>query len=228
MKTTFYTIAEHRPDFIALQVESLRRNMRSEWELVVLDNSDTTMIRSFSDQAGVKCIDIPPEGKNHSTANWALAVPTQWLWDTIIMRDMPECACIIDSDMFLLKPFDVGAFMGDSAIAGVPQSRLHVHYLWTGLIFFRPALLPEPRTIKLRCSNIDGQPVDVGGELHHYFKAQPEITPLEMSQREIGDPQYWMQLVADAWLHYRCGSNWDHRTPEWHAAKTKHLRELLA
>jgi hypothetical protein len=155
---------------------------------------------------------------------------------------------IIDADMFLIKPFSIIEYLKDYQLAGVPQKREHIDYIWNGLVFFNMNTLPDKRFINFNCKKVEGVAVDVGGGLYHYFKDHPQLkfTPIgneyinqwtELSERqkkhEIVELLYQMQpnniefLLNYSFLHYRSGTNWDKRTNEYHKSKTEILNEFI-
>ena len=88
----------------------------------------------------------------------------------------PGLVMMIDSDMFLIKPFNADSFIKDNDIAGLRQVRDEkISYVWAGLIFFRMDKLPNKESMNFKNGLIDKTYVDSCGFLHYYFLANPQI-----------------------------------------------------
>ena len=157
---------------------------------------------------------------------------------------------VIDSDMFLIKPFSVLEYMKGYQLAGVPQSRgdkdTVVEYLWNGLVFMDMPHLPERRTIDFNCGRVKGFPVDVGGQTYHYIQKHQEVAvkfmgldylPAAAEQYHDSVALMLMQagytgnnmefLINRHFLHYRGGTNWDQKSPHSHAQKWSVFKNAL-
>ena len=119
--------------------------------------------------------------------------------------------------MFLIDEFDVSEYMEDASIAGLPQVRGHVTYMWHGIMFFN---MPknEHKNIDFSDGVVEGHMTDVGGMTYWYFKK----TGIEMKETDVQYPTHYneidlqkdaggynMELHLDGkFLHYRAATNW--------------------
>ncbi len=243
MKIKLYTYADRRPDFIELQYRSLKHYLKNDFELIVFNNCSIfhpfrrQEIRNECKRLSLQCLEVK---QNHSNPNMACAVPIQWSFDTIIKYDK-GISCIIDSDMFLVSPFDIEKHMKNFDFAAVKQIREHVNYLWNGLMFFDLRTLPDKDSMNFMCGKVEGQAVDVGGLLYYWLKKNPDLRlrnilhtshiystnqnmdclPKEI--REKYEEDFRFEIYDRAFLHYGRGSNWDKMDKGYHDRKTKLL-----
>lgn len=159
---------------------------------------------------------------------------------------------IIDSDMFLVRDFSVESFMRNYDIAGIPQHNGHRKYVWIGLAFMDMSSMPDKRAINFNCGKIDGVAVDAGGYTAHYINSHPDLRINFFSGFHAGsiktDDHAWLEqhiedqkmisfllnqpsnielFLDQCFLHYRSGTNWDHKSPNYHARKTALLNEFI-
>ncbi len=104
--------------------------------------------------------------------------------------------------------------------------------------------LPAPEGIDLGGGKIDGHPVDVGGRLHYYLEAHPEVRAkmlpigrlsgadgnivlLPPEARASYEPAFRVDVLARAFVHYGAGSGWDYPTPELRERKTRWVLSLV-
>jgi hypothetical protein len=162
--------------------------------------------------------------------------------------DHQGIVAIIDSDMFLIRPFSIEQYMRGYDLAGYPQSRKHIEYIWNGIVFFDMQTLPDRKTINFNCGPIDGIGLDVGGQTYRYFQSHPNLRlkfmdgmylklDHQISQREASDPNLYFLLNKNpnnieffldySFFHYRGGGNWDHKSSDYHDKKTSILNEFI-
>jgi hypothetical protein len=144
----------------------------------------------------------------------------------ILGFDHDDIVAIIDSDMFLVKEFSIAEYLSGYDIAGQPQSRADVHYLWNGIMFFNMNTLPNKKTINCNCGIINNQGCDVGGYLYYYFKENPSIKIKYVNHYyiESNNTEYF---IDKTFFHYRGGGNWDHQSRAYHKQKTKFLHDFI-
>ena len=75
----------------------------------------------------------------------------------------------VHSDLFLIDDFDIVDYMNDAIIAGLPQYRGHITYMWNGIMFFN---MPKMEDLDIDFSDgvVNGELTDVGGNTYYYFK----------------------------------------------------------
>lgn len=188
------THAYLRPDFIEIQHKTFKKFLKDPYEFVVFNDARDYEIRSQIKQLckklQLRCIEIPQEihdrpylqrypyeDPNNACARCANVV--QYSLDVLGFQH-DGLVAIIDSDMFLVQDFSIAEYMQNYDIAGVPQSRGNVLYLWNGLVFFNMNSLPNKKSINFNCGVIEGNPTDVGGHLYYYFKQNPDVRVSQM------------------------------------------------
>jgi hypothetical protein len=218
------THAFNRPDFIPYQYFTFKKFLKDDYKFVVFNDArDMHHKKSIEDvcnMLGIDCIRIPQavhdrpylkrwpgEDYNHSVVRCANVV--QYSLD-VLGFDHNGIVMIIDSDMFLVKPFSLESFMTDNKIdiAGVYQGRQGIKYLWNGIVFMNMNTLPNRRTLDWNCGKVEGVSVDVGGQTHYYLKYNPHI-----------NVHYIQQIHSDGLICNMCR--------ERHNAKCSHNDEIL-
>lgn len=261
-KILIITHSYNRPDFIEIQAQTFKNFLSDDYEFVVFNDAPKeAMCQQINDMCAkldIPCMRIPqsihtapylPREPHDDFQNPAVrcANVVQYSLD-VLGFDHDGIVMIIDADMFLIKPFNIAEYLNDSQLAGVPQKREHIHYIWNGLVLFNMNTLPDKRSINFNCKKVEGVAVDVGGGVFHYFTAHPQLKFtsigneyinqwIELSARqkkhEAVQLLYHMQpnniefLLNYTFLHYRSGTNWDMRTSEYHKTKTEILNEFI-
>ena len=107
--------------------------------------------------------------------------------------------------------------------------------MWNGIVYMNLDNLPNKEELNWWCGRIDGQPLDVGGHTYHYLnKYHDKLKIKHFSQDHIKEdaecnfspPNYeYIGVIGNSKciLHYRGGSNWDAKAPDYHDKKTKWL-----
>jgi hypothetical protein len=218
-----FTSVVNRPDFVEIQDDLFKKFLIGEYKFHVVDDSiDETVSSQFNEICNQRNIEYykTPETLEHYNPSTKVGNVIQWSFDEIIKK---ECSSDIvfwtDSDMFLIDQFDIHDYMSDCIIAGLPQIRKHVKYMWNGLMFFNMSKLLElDSNIRFNVDFIDGEDLDTGGETHRYFKKNN----LKMKETDVQYPTHYndidlqkdaggynMELHLDGkFLHYRAATNW--------------------
>jgi hypothetical protein len=247
MHVSLFTYADKRPDFIQWQVDCFKRCLQDDWDLTVYDNAAQPM-HSQQIQAECRRLGLPcrlVEMKGHYDPTSACGVPLNWSWHAHLRKLRDRIVVVIDSDMFLLKPFSVEQFLGDCHVAAMKARRAHVKYLWNGICFFNMATLPDPEQINWDHGLVDNVNTDVGGHIHYYLQRHPQLrvrdipTTWKIIARHANyfvlpeaivaeyKDEYGYELYAEAFLHYTRGSNWDGQSRDHHEAKTRLTEKLI-
>jgi hypothetical protein len=253
-----FTFAHKRPDFIELQLKSFRKYLREDFEFTVFNNAAFDQHPGSRDSITKECARLSlneikigrdelltksaaqysvgpvflSNGMYHN-ANVACAYPLCWAWQRISKESGP--ICILDSDMFLVEPITLTDYLKEHDLCFVSQAREHIRYAWNGIILANPHKLEQPETLNWWCGQVDGVPVDVGGQTYRYFIEHPtrimHIGPESFYEDPSVDFQpsaYEVLHLGDKTiLHYRSGSNWNHQTPEYHRKKTAWLLQKV-
>jgi len=189
------THAYLRPDFIEIQDKTFKKFLKDDYEFIVFNDARNQSLRkeitAICNKLNLRCIEIPQaihdrpylkrfphEDRNNACARCANVV--QYSLNELGFK-YNGLVAIIDSDMFLIKDFSIANFMANHDIAGIPQSRGNIHYLWNGIVFFNMNTLPDKETMDFNCGIINGNPVDVGGYTYYYFQKHPEVRKKEIN-----------------------------------------------
>lgn len=118
-----------------------------------------------------------------------------------------------DHDLFLVQPFNISELMKDKVIAGVPQIKNDITYLWAGLVIINNRLIDRNALDFMPSQN---EQLDTGGELskifrhlpkdkYHLFAERPqeEKTNIFIDVEENENPLF---------IHLRNGSDWKKET----------------
>lgn len=188
-KVLLFTYAYNRPDFIEIQYKTFKKFLHDEYEFIVFNDAPgqnmCDKINNMCAKYGVRCVRIPQEIHDkpylprlarenfHAPAVRNCNV-VQYSLDTIGF-DHDDILVLLDSDMFLVKDFSVIKYMKNLDTAGLDQERKGFHYLWIGLVMLNMQTLPDKRTLTFNCGEIEGVPVDSGGQTYHYLKQNPKL-----------------------------------------------------
>ena len=220
-----FTSVVNRPDFVVLQDKLFQKFLKNNYQFHIVDDSiDENISSQFKEICELRNIAYykTPETLEHSNPSTKVGNVIQWAFDEIVKK---ECSSDIvfwtDSDMFLIDEFDIQEYMSDCVIAGLPQIRKHIKYMWNGLMFFNmPKILELDSDIGFNVDFIDGEHLDTGGETYRYFKKNnielketdvqypSEYNDIELQNEEV-TRGYNFELHLDAkFLHYRAATNW--------------------
>lgn len=282
-KILIITSAYNRPDFIEIQYKTFQKFLQDDYEFVVFNDARTLpmqqAIESTCAHLGISCVNIPQAIHD---LPYLKRLPTEGFHDPAVRNaNVVQYAlnnrgyahngivAIIDSDMFLVKPFSIEQFLNGYDIAGVPQAYskdgIKIEYLWIGIAFLNMAKLPEKELINFNCGKIHGVNVDAGGYTYYYLHKYPALKinlfsalhstslscpacrsirdhyPCNHNRKEfqasgLNDQQIDFLhaglenvefFINGTFFHYRSGSNWDHRTKEFHETKTRLFNDYL-
>ena len=190
-KTLVFTTGFNRPDFIELQHKLFKKFLEDDYEFWVISDANTPErcagIKEICDKLGIPYIQVPQEihdqpylsrgsGDNYHNPNVRHCNSVQWAWDNIFSHHNGP-VMVIDSDLFLIRPFSIektlqnhhlgGVFWGTNDMkTGEPKS-----YLWLALILLNNPHLPEKETICFNCGYLPGTDAvcDSGGWTHLYL-----------------------------------------------------------
>lgn len=206
--TLVFTTAFNRPDFIALQHRLFARFLLDDYQFVVISDADTEArqrsIRETCDRLGVTCHQVPSEihdrpylhrspGDNYHNPNVRHCNSVQWAWDTIFARHHGP-VMVIDSDMFLIRPFSVEQTLVQHHLAGVywgaddARTGAITSYLWLALLLLNNPRLPERQTICFNCGLLPATATvcDSGGWTYLYLNKHKETLKVRALGYEQG------------------------------------------
>jgi len=181
MKITIYTIADKRPDFITVQHESLKKFLKDDYELVVLNNaldskSRREEISTICKNLDIRCIEVKKDlrfmviGKqkvftwlgSYKNANVACAYPIKWAWEMMCEENKGGLFAVMDSDMFLCRPISLADEVGEQDASFIIQYRgledgrkkASVTYIWNAFCIFNPEKIPNIKDMNWDCGII--------------------------------------------------------------------------
>lgn len=196
-KTVVFTTAFNRPDFIELQHRLFEKFLQDEYEFYVVSDANTperqAAIKETCDNLNLTLIQVPQAihdrpylprrpGDNHNNPNVRHCNSVQWAWDHCFSKhDGP--VMVIDSDMFLIRPFSIEKTLEGRHFAGIYWGTQDLDtgkpysYLWLALILFNNPILPEKESICFNCGILPGTNAvcDSGGWTHFYINKFKDI-----------------------------------------------------
>lgn len=248
-KVKIYTWADKAPEFLYKQYETIKRFVTDEdWEFIVFNNVPALKfdrqreIKKFCKQNNVKCLDV--RFRTFVTgASQICAYGIHWAYHRFFRWQKDTIQVILDSDMFFIKEFNFNEYLGDNLIAAIHQRRGHIDYFWNGFVIMRGSDLPDKKHFNYYLSTIDGIRTDSGGNTYYWLKRNPDakvkyimhtghtdaakIDLIPEAFRAEYKPEYCFQMIEDAILHYRAGSNWDKKNKDFVDTKKIYFNKLL-
>lgn len=240
-----FTSVVNRPEFLSIQDNLFKKFLTNEYKFHVIDDSiDEDISFQFKEICKERKIIHykTPKTLEHINPSTKVGNVIQWSFDKIIKKKFSsDIVFWTDSDMFLIDKFDIQEYMSDCIIAGLPQTRKHIKYMWNGLMFFNmPKLFDIDPNIKFNVDYVDGEYLDTGGETYRYFKKNS----IQMKETDVQYPSHYndidlekdsdgynMELHLDGkFLHYRAATNWH---SNWRGSKdpligkTKVFNEII-
>ena len=221
-----FTSVVNRPDFVVIQSVLFKKFLKNDYKFHVVDDSvDPEVSEQFEVACSLNGCEYYRKPRNNLRLNpaQACAHTVQWTYDNIICKNHTnDIVLFLDSDMFLIDDFDVQSYMEDTIIAGLPQVRGHVTYMWNGIMFFNMPKIID-KNIDFSDGVVEGEMTDVGGHTYWYFlknniemKRTDEECPvypthyndIELQNTEV-TKGYNIELHLDSkFLHYRAATNW--------------------
>lgn len=190
-RTLIITHNYNRPEFIEIQQKTFKKFLLDDYEFVVFndarDEGTARQIREACASCRVRCVQVPQEihtrpylkrkpQDNLHQSNIRHANCVQYSLDILGFRH-DDAVLILDSDMFLIRPFSVTSYMSDKDIAAfIKRTPYKVYCLCPVLTFLAMNRLPDKTTLDFNTGIISGWPVDSGGYTYHYLCKHPEVT----------------------------------------------------
>lgn len=170
----------------------------------------------------------------YTSANVAHAYALCWAWENYISKETDPIA-VMDSDVFLIEPIKLTDHLYPHQMLNVPDGKKHVdgrvfRYMWPTFMLADMSRLPDPKSLNWWCGRIQDTPVDVGGQTYHYFQAHPELDVKAVRRNhfpEFSYDEFYLGEAEKVVLHYRSGSDWDHRGTDFHQKKTAWLKQRI-
>lgn len=254
-KVLVLTVAYNRPDFIPYQYKCFQKFLKEPFEYVVYNNADNNdicrVIAKTCKDLGIECVRVPQDIHKSGAPSIRCAESLNYAISSHAINHHGKI-CIIDSDMFLLKPFSISKHLDGYNILGVPQSRGNVSYITNQLILMTD--IPNLHRFKMDCVSIGNINTDTGGYFYYYHKENPSIKYGDISFIASGHPkEYYLSSIENervreymrndpspeeagafaelylnhSFLHYRAGSNWIAKSDSELERRNRALYRLL-
>lgn len=218
-KTIVFTTGFNRPDFIVLQYRLFEKFLEDDYEFWVISDANTpentSKIENTCLEMGIKYAKVPQEihdrpylprcpKDNFNNPNVRHCNSVQWAWDNFFSHHEGP-VMVIDSDMFLIRPFSVEKTLENKHFAGVMWGTNDIDtgkpysYLWLALILFNNASLPERETICFNCGVLPSTNAicDSGGWTNLYLNKFKDLIKIHHINYVQGHQFYCPYRYAD-------------------------------
>ena len=220
-----FTSVVNRPDFVDLQNKLFQKFLKEDYQFHIVDDSvDESISEQFYNicsENGFKYYK-KPERTVQMNPGKACADTVQWTYDNIIKTEHSnDLVFFCDSDMFLIDDFNISEYMEDAIIAGLPQYRGSVTYMWNGIMFFNMLKITEiDSDIDFSDGYVNGEMTDVGGQTYQYFKKNniqmketdveypTDYNDIDIQNEEVTKGYNFELHLGGKFLHYRAATNW--------------------
>lgn len=181
------TAVVNNPDFIEIQYRTLKRYYQGDYEFIVFNDAktfpdytnggDITIGRQIEDRCAslqIQCIAIP---NDHHRAKDNASDRTADAMNFIFQYQInhPDQYLVIDSDMFLIRPWSVESLVGyDAAIVLQHRSDPLTDYLWNGWCYMNMLNIKNKELIRWERS----PGCDTGGKTHDWLQSQMSGWPM--------------------------------------------------
>lgn len=203
-KVRIFSPVFNRPDFIDIQKRTFDTFLQDEYELIIFNDapnqSMATQIELMCKKLNLECIRVPQElhlrrpqasaGHRHMDGIQFALEKIGYGYDGIVM--------LIDSDMFLIKPFSINNFLDGYDAAADKQGRSDgktlVQYFSPLIVMMDMSKLPNKQNISFEGGRVEGLNCDVGGHTYYYLKNNPSVKV-----------KWWNLIHIGAWIqHIKC------------------------
>lgn len=180
--------AYNHAEYIELQDKALKKFSQDAYTFIVFNDASQESHRLAIEETcaslTIECIRVPQENRatNHKFFSWASFRHAQVIDYMMATRGFEHDGIVIlmDSDLFLFKPFSFAEYLNGYDIAGIKQKIFNKQmqkpqdeYLWAGLIFFNMKTLKNKHTIHFAPIVTDSLLGDSGSSIQKYFAANP-------------------------------------------------------
>jgi hypothetical protein len=243
-----FTYAYNRPDFIEIQYKTFKKFLKDDYEFVVFndarDHNMEQQIINMCKRLGIRCVRIPqeiherpylkrwPEESKHAPAVRNCNVVMYSLNEVGFKHD--GIVALFDSDLFLVRDFSISEYTKGYDLAGLPQPRNDISYIWIGLAFLDMRTMPNKTTIDFNCGRVGNQPVDAGGQTYYYLKNNPQLRVNFFANNFIQGFHFiygqtcTVNLDDNAvFFHYYAGTNWTNYAATYHNNKTALVNKFI-
>lgn len=241
MKIKIYTVVYIKPEFIDIQIGGFRKYCMDDFELIIINNGlNKTIAEQINNKCieyGLTCINVIKPTLPHEYCSSSHMDALEYALNTVIKNDVSDINVIIDNDVFAYKEFSFEKLLNGNKLAGMYQQRNEHDYISAIFIILDGKLDlsnftfysgygdtgAAVQSLMTKCNivpeylNHTGQ-IDV--ETDYIFRNKSVSVPYEDKFRS--------QFIADAFIHYYRGSNWQETDVYYHQRKYKFLLNFLS
>ena len=191
MKTYIYSTHFNMPEYIELQLKSLKKHFNSDFEFIIINDAkkygdltnfyDTNLeskINNICKKNNLECIIFPQEYHSNRTILFSTTTEPKTMNAVTRCSDVTQFSInhftqnynngylmILDADMFFINNFNIIKFMENYNIGGVKQK---MGYLWNGICILDSKL--NLNELNFDCGYVNNEPVDVGGQTYYFME----------------------------------------------------------
>jgi len=238
MKVRVYITAYNRPEFIDLQVETFQRHCKDDYELFIINNSNTphntTLTIEKCNQYNLRHIEVSKKS-NAELCSQSHAEALEYTLNHVIRKEPADINVIFDNDIFPYQEFSFEKLLNGNLLGGIYQQRGIYNYIAAIFIMmsgkldlsrfsFHSGIGDTGSGVQSLMNDFNISPkyvnhtakIDI--EKDHIFKCQ-NIVPYEESYR--------CQFIGDVFIHFYRGSSWDGYSERDHCKKFEFLINFL-
>lgn len=248
-KVKICTLANKEPEFIYRQYETIKKFVKDEkCEFIVFDNTPINAfarrkeIKRICKELGIKRIGIRFKPYFKGAARYC-AYAINWMYHRFFRWEKDTIHVILDSDMVFINDFNFNEFLADNDICAVHQQRGAIEYLWNGVVIMKGGELPDKNYFNYGLGTIEGERTDGGGNMYFWMKRNPNLKIKYITHTGSSNiaekgilseefskdykTEYGFQIIENSILHYRAGSNWNKKSPEFVQEKKNYFNKLI-
>jgi len=209
-KVLIITYSCNQPVFIETQYKTFKKFLHDDYEFVIFNDARSaameSRINAMCASCGLRVFRVPQEiharpylyrlpEDDFNAANVRHVNCIQYSLN-VLGFEHDDVLLLIDSDMFLMRPFSITEYMQDKDIAAfMKRTAGWAVYLWPGLCFLNMGKLPDKKSLNFNCGRINNILADSGGWTHFYLMNHQNlrvsrISSLFSHQLFLGDTHF--------------------------------------
>lgn len=194
-KILIITHSHNRPDFIEIQAKTFQAFLLDEYEYIVFNDASNIenqiAIEETCKKLNIRCYRVPQtlHCAPRNSVSYRHMNGIRYALDKIGF-DHNGIVVLVDSDAFLIKPFNISKYLNGFDIAGELQGKtynnIEVRYLSPVIVFMNMKTLPNRKTINFDGERVEDVPCDNGGHTYYYLKDNPGVKSLFFGSLHVG------------------------------------------
>ena len=237
-----YSTVYIKPNFIELQYEQLKKYCKDDFKFIIINNgvdaNTFQEIMNMCEKHNLTYLNVLSKRKNipeYSSNSHSVALEYTLVNYIKKDTDIVDINVIMDSDIFAYKEFSFIDIMNDNKLAGIYQERYGHTYIAAIFMLF-------DGNLDLSNFSFHSGIGDTGAAVQTLmkdFNIIPEwinhtaaidieseyIFPVKTKYPYMD--KYKCQFIADAFIHYYRGSNWDNNDISYHKEKLEFIKYFL-